>query len=154
MPTPTAADTHGGLHARRSGWADGTCAAPVESVRRAAAELQAEDVVVPVKGLFADTLPRMKRELGTLCLLHLDGDWYESTKDILVNLFDQVVAGGYLQIDDYGYWDGCRRAVHEFEAERGWQFSINEIDSTGVWFRKPEAYSVAPGKNHPIDWPC
>jgi len=147
MPRPTAADTHRGMDARFSGWGDGTCAAPVESVLRAAAELQAEDVVVPVKGLFADTLPRMRQEIGALCFLHLDGDWYESTKDILVNLFDQVVPDGYLQIDDYGYWDGCRRAVHEFEAERGWKFSVHEIDATGVWFRKPEACSGVVGRN-------
>jgi O-methyltransferase len=139
MPEPTAEDTHGGTDARCSGWADGTCAAPVESVLRAAAELQAGDIVVPVKGLFAETLPRMRGEMGTLCFLHLDGDWYDSTMDILVNLFDQVVPGGYLQVDDYGYWDGCRRAVHEFEAKRGLVFSINEIDATGVWFRKAEA---------------
>lgn len=151
MPRPTAADTHRGIHARSSGWADGTCAAPVASVLRAAAELQAEDVVVPVKGLFAETLPRTREEVGELCLLHLDGDWYESTRDILVNLFDQVVPGGYLQVDDYGYWDGCRRAIHEFEAEHGWQFSIHEIDATGVWLRKPEARSGAPVTNHPID---
>lgn len=139
MPTPTAADTCGGVDALSSGWADGTCAAPIESVLRAAADLGAEDVVLPVKGLFADTLPRMRSEMGSLCLLHLDGDWYESTRDILVNLFDLIVSDGYLQVDDYGYWDGCKRAVHEFEASRGLNFSVNPIDATGVWFRKSNA---------------
>jgi len=139
MPTPTAADTYGGVDALSSGWADGTCAAPIESVLRAAAELDAQDVILPVKGLFADTLPRMRSEVGSLCLLHLDGDWYESTRDILVNLFDLIVPGGYLQVDDYGYWDGCKRAVHEFEASRGLNFSVNPIDATGVWFRKTNA---------------
>ena len=139
MPEPTAADTFGGVDARRSGWADGTCAAPMESVLRAAVELGAEDVILPVKGLFADTLPRMRSEMGPLCLLHLDGDWYESTKDILDNLFDQVIPEGYLQVDDYGHWDGCRKAVHEFEKGRALTFSVNPIDATGVWFRKPVA---------------
>jgi hypothetical protein len=111
----------------------------MESVLRAAVELGAEDVILPVKGLFADTLPRMRSEMGPLCLLHLDGDWYESTKDILDNLFDQVIPEGYLQVDDYGHWDGCRKAVHEFEKGRALTFSVNPIDATGVWFRKPVA---------------
>jgi predicted SAM-dependent methyltransferase len=64
----------------------------------------------------------------------LDGDWYDSTRDILSYLFDSVSVGAPLQVDDYGYWDGCKRAILEFQQERGLAFQINEIDGTGVWF--------------------
>jgi hypothetical protein len=66
----------------------------------------------------------------------MDGDWYQSTLDILENLYDSVVAGGRIQIDDYGHWEGCRRAVHDFEAARGLSLKLNRIDYGGVWFVK------------------
>jgi len=52
-------------------------------------------------------------------LLRLDSDWYESTKQCLENLFDLVVDGGLVIIDDYYVWDGCARAVHDFLSKRG-----------------------------------
>lgn len=48
----------------------------------------------------------------------LDGDWYESTLCILDNLFDRVMPGGVVLIDDYYDWDGCSRAVHDFLSAR------------------------------------
>ena len=137
MPPPTEADVHAGQPAFASGWADGTCAAPVESLINAATRVGARELVTPVKGLFADTLPAKREEVGPISLLHLDGDWYESTRDILLNLYDVVLVGGYLQADDYGYWEGCRRAIEEFEAERGLRFEKRPVDATGVWFLKP-----------------
>lgn len=71
-----------------------------------------------VKGWFEDTLPKKKEAIGNIALLRLDGDWYESTKTILNELYDQVVDGGYIIIDDYKGWQGCRRAVHDFLQER------------------------------------
>jgi DNA topoisomerase IB len=35
------------------------------------------------------------------------------------NLYDRVVPGGIIQIDDYTYWNGCRKAIDEFLACRG-----------------------------------
>jgi Macrocin-O-methyltransferase (TylF) len=42
-----------------------------------------------------------------------------------------------VQIDDYGYWSGCRQAVSEFEAARRLKFEMHVIDETGVWLIKP-----------------
>ncbi len=69
-----------------------------------------------VKGWFEDTLPRYASENPRIALLRLDGDWYESTMMCLQCLFQQVVPGGVVIIDDYGTWDGCTRAVHDFLA--------------------------------------
>jgi hypothetical protein len=44
----------------------------------------------------------------------LDSQWYESTKICLEKLYDKVVDGGTIIIDDYGHWVGCKNAVDEF----------------------------------------
>ncbi len=136
MPDPSAHDIHGGQPADASGWGSGTCAAPEASLAEVCRKLGVETMVEPVKGLFADTLPRHRERLGPIAFLHMDGDWYASTREILEQLYDPVSPGGCIQIDDYGYWDGCRKAVHEFERKRGLRFELQPIDDTGVWLTK------------------
>jgi len=138
MPPPTAEDAHQGNPADETGWGTGTCAAPVESLLEACERSGGSAHVVPIKGLFQETLPVRKGEMGAIALLHMDGDWYDSTMAILREVYDQVDPGGFIQIDDYGHWDGCRKAVHEFEAARGLKFALTRIDATGAWMRKPE----------------
>jgi hypothetical protein len=72
-----------------------------------------------------------------ISVLRLDTDWYESTKFELDNFYDRVSVGGVIIIDDYGCWDGARKAVHEFLDDR--KISVNLIDATGgaVLFIKP-----------------
>ena len=53
-----------------------------------------------------------------IALLRLDTDTYASTLHELVSLYDHVVSGGVLIIDDYGYSRGCRAATDEFFADR------------------------------------
>lgn len=71
------------------------------------------DNVVMVRGWFQDTLPEYRGTVGRIAVLRLDGDWYESTKCCLENLYENVVAGGFVIIDDYQL-PGCRKAVDEF----------------------------------------
>jgi hypothetical protein len=78
----------------------------------------------------------MRDEVGPIGVLRLDGDWYESTKCCLDQLFDQVVPGGYIIIDDYGHWEGCRHAVDEFLAHRNLDVELVTVDYTGRYFRK------------------
>ncbi len=66
-----------------------------------------------VKGWFSESLPHANFNEG-IAILRMDGDWYDSTMDILNNLFHQVNSGGVIIIDDYYAWDGCSRAVHDF----------------------------------------
>lgn len=68
------------------------------------------------KGWFQDTVPVDAKAIGDIALLRLDGDLYASIKVCLEHLFAQVVPGGFVVIDDYGYYDGCTRAVDEFIA--------------------------------------
>jgi hypothetical protein len=89
--------------------------------------------VVFLKGWFKDTLPSAKVE--KIALLRLDGDLYESTMDILNNLYDKVVPGGYIVVDDYAL-QCCKDAISDFRKERGITAEITPIDWTGVYWKK------------------
>jgi hypothetical protein len=136
MPEPGKRDTHQGLPARKTAWGQGTCAAPVGSLLEVLEKLGVKNLVKPVPGLFQKTLPLCKKEVGEIGLLHLDGDWYDSTKAILENLYEMVSLGAYLQVDDYGHWDGCKKAVDEYFSIRIKKIEMHPIDTTGVWFKK------------------
>jgi hypothetical protein len=66
-----------------------------------------------VKGWFNETLQGF-RPPNEIAVLRLDGDWYESTRACLENLYPHVAPGGIVIVDDYHIWDGCARAVNEF----------------------------------------
>ena len=151
MPTPSEHDKHNGLLADATGWGTGTCAAPEESLREICAKIGVSEIIQTVKGYFQDTLPGMQDKIGMISLLHMDGDWYESTKTILDNLYDMVVNDGLIQVDDYGFWEGCRKAIHEFEVKRDIKFQINNIDNTGIWFSKSDNFRLAPTINEDSD---
>jgi O-methyltransferase len=82
-----------------------------------------------VAGPVEETLPGRAPE--SLALLRLDTDWYESTRHELVHLYPRLADGGVLIIDDYGHWEGARRAVDEYFAEQGQQLLMSRIDYTG-----------------------
>lgn len=89
-----------------------------------------------VKGWFQDSLPQWKDRIGPIAVLRLDGDWYESTKTCLENLFDLVVPGGIVIIDDYGYFVGCQKAVNEFMKARGLPLDLIAADDCVRYFVK------------------
>jgi len=93
-----------------------------------------DDKVRFLKGWFRDTLPAAP--ITKLSLLRLDGDLYESTRDALVALYDKVVPGGFILVDDYGDFPPCRGAVEEFRAERAISDPIVKIDWSGAYWRK------------------
>lgn len=80
-----------------------------------------------VAGKVEDTVPATVPE--KIALLRLDTDWYESTRHELEHLFPRLVEGGVLILDDYGHWQGARRAVDDYFA--GHPLLLNRIDYTG-----------------------
>lgn len=89
-------------------------------------------------GWFQDTVPACRDSIGPLAILRIDGDWYESTKVCLEGLYDRVVPGGFVIIDDYGTFAGCHQAVDEFLRSRGLDSAmLVSVDGECVWFRKP-----------------
>jgi hypothetical protein len=82
-----------------------------------------------VPGRVEDTIPKEAPE--QVALLRLDTDWYESTHHELVHLYPRVSTGGVLIIDDYGHWQGARKATDEYLAEQKVPLLLNRIDYTG-----------------------
>jgi O-methyltransferase len=92
------------------------------------------DEVVFLPGWFRDTLARAP--VSTLAILRLDADLYESTRDILLTLYDRVSPGGFIVVDDYDAFAPCRQAVQEFRSERGITAPIRHIDRMAVYWRR------------------
>lgn len=65
-----------------------------------------------VAGRVEDTIP--EQAPTSIALLRLDTDWYESTRHELQHLYPCLQTGGVLIIDDYGHWEGARKAVDEY----------------------------------------
>ena len=81
-----------------------------------------------IKGKVEDTLPY--DQIQKIAVLRLDTDWYESTKHELECLYDKLVVGGVLIIDDYGHWSGAKKAVDEFIKIRKLQLLLTRVDYT------------------------
>lgn len=88
-----------------------------------------------IKGRFQETLPGC--DISTIALLHIDGDWYESVRTCLDQLYDRVTPGGVIQIDDYGHWEGARKAVDEFMNKHSITARLRWLDYTGRQMIKP-----------------
>ena len=104
--------------------------APLDRVREALRSSGYDlDHVHFVQGMVEDTLPDAAPD--EIALLRLDTDWYESTRHELNHLYPRLVDAGVLIIDDYGHWQGARRAVDEYFAESGTPLLLNRLDYTG-----------------------
>jgi hypothetical protein len=83
-----------------------------------------------VKGKVEDSIPVVMPE-NPIALLRLDTDWYESTKHEMDHLYPHLVQKGILIIDDYGHWQGARKAIDEYLSEHKIAMLLNTIDYTG-----------------------
>ena len=88
-----------------------------------------------ISGLVEQTLPQFAPEM--IALLRIDIDWHSSIAHSLETLFDRVVPGGFVIIDDYGHFEGARKAVDEFLEKRRLRVFLQRIDYTGRMFQKP-----------------
>lgn len=82
-----------------------------------------------VRGKIEDTIPATIPD--GIALLRLDTDWYESTRHELEHLYAKLCVGGVLILDDYGHWQGARKAVDEFFRSRDEQPLLMPLDFTG-----------------------
>ena len=85
--------------------------------------------IVMVKGKVEDTIPANAPK--NICLLRLDTDWYESTFHELTHLYPLLSSKGILIIDDYGHWEGARRAVDDYFSKQTYKPLLHRIDYTG-----------------------
>jgi asparagine synthase (glutamine-hydrolysing) len=72
--------------------------------------------VVLHKGLFEDTVhfdPKTR-----IALAHLDCDWHDPVKFCLERTVEVLSPGGFMVLDDYNDYGGCRTATDQFLAGR------------------------------------
>jgi len=67
-----------------------------------------------IKGDVLQTLNDEQNLPKKISILRLDTDWYDSTKKELEVLYPRLQSKGVLIIDDYGFYDGSRKAVDEY----------------------------------------
>lgn len=103
-----------GENAKDTGWWNGACAGSEDNLISLCENLRCDDVVKTIKGYFEETLPKLSQNIGPIAFLHMDGDWYSSTKAIIENLYDNLEHGAFVQVDDYSDWKGCKKAIDEF----------------------------------------
>jgi len=113
---------------------------PVRSIKYADTETHVRDNIKQatghsgrielVRGFVEDTLPKF--DPRPLCLLRLDTDFYNSTRVELNLLYEHLIPGGVLIVDDYGMFQGARRATDEFFSGCKAPPLLNRIDK-GVW---------------------
>ncbi len=60
-----------------------------------------------------------KANVASIALLRLDTDFYDSTYVELMYLYPRLVQNGVLIVDDYGHWQGARKAVDDFFGDAG-----------------------------------
>ena len=138
MPEPGDADRDfAGKSAQQ--WYDeigpGWCQAGEDDVRRNIGLVDYDaDKWVIVGGLVEDTIPANIPE--KIAILRLDTDWYDSTLHELNNLYDLLAEGGILIIDDYGDWQGSKKAVDEFFASRKIYPYLAPTGGQRVWVKQ------------------
>jgi O-methyltransferase len=87
------------------------------------------DRIHVVQGMVEETIPALAPD--RVALLRLDTDWYGSTMHELRHLYPRLSPGGVLIVDDYGHYDGARRAVDEYFEKAGERVLLSRIDYTG-----------------------
>jgi len=106
------------------------CVSALEEVEENIGSLKYPSQMVHfIKGKVEETIPATTP--SAIALLRLDTDWYESTAHELKHLYPLLVPGGVIIIDDYGHWEGARKAVDEYIKENKLPLLLNRIDYTG-----------------------
>jgi hypothetical protein len=91
-----------------------------------------------VEGWVQHTLPEYVDKIDKIAVLRLDMDIYYPTKIALEYLFDKVVEGGVVVIDDWAL-DGCQTACKEFFKFKNIEPEIKDVNNSTVkYFKKYE----------------
>lgn len=152
MTTPTSADIEAGTGVSAAAMLAETPVADGNNVwcvaGRADVEANLRSTGYPfsqftfVEGDVAQTL--LSSAPTSIALLRLDTDWYESTRAGLNVLYPRLAVGGVCILDDYGHWEGARKAVDEYFEMHGPRPLMHPIDYSGRVFLKPASH----GRSH------
>jgi hypothetical protein len=91
-----------------------------------------------IKGNICDTVPQyvLNHPELKIVLLHIDVDVYEPSRVILDTLYNRVVSGGLILLDDFGTVDGETRALDEFCLKEEFVVKKLPISGTPMFIRK------------------
>ena len=107
------------------------CYASLDSVKEVLQQSQfPQNRIHYVVGDILETLKEEKNIPKTISLLRLDTDWYQSTKIELEVLYPNLESCGVMIVDDYGHWQGSKKAVDEYFIDTDIVFE--KIDYTGI----------------------
>ena len=117
--------------AQAHGLEDGGQGISKEDLEKLLIEKKFENIEL-IKGNVTDTIPAYfeENQHERISLLHLDMDIYLPTKFAIEYLYDNLVKGGIVMIDDYATVSGATAAIDEF------------IYSKGISLRKAPYYKV------------
>jgi O-methyltransferase len=129
MPRPGQYDSKWGVSVegkynkkiKEGGWAKCTVDEVNKNILR---ECPSHNTIL-VKGKIEDTLLFEKNIPEKISILRLDTDFYTSTKIELEILFPRLEKDGILIIDDYGSYDGVRKAVDEYFKKKPTLFYVD-----------------------------
>jgi O-methyltransferase len=88
-----------------------------------------------IVGKVEETIPA--KAPAEIALLRLDTDWYSSTMHELVHLYPRLTTNGVLIIDDFGYWEGSRKAVEEYFHSTKPKPLFHQVDEQAIACVKP-----------------
>lgn len=103
-----------------------------------------------LEGNVTDTLPQfvMNNPACRIALLHLDLNVKEPTKFALEALYDRVVPGGLIVIDDYTTVVGATEAIDDLVAKKGLKIEKLSFHSVPAFIRKPKPDFEALSKHY------
>ena len=104
-----------------------------------------DETVHFIQGYFVYSLPCLRQMLQEnhkqLSVLRADGDMFESTMDILFNLYEFVPVGGFIIIDDWGV-EPCEKAVNQFRNMHNIRSKIVPFRGISMYWRIEETIPV------------
>eukprot|EP01097_Dermamoeba_algensis_P009303 TRINITY_DN6525_c0_g1_i1.p1 TRINITY_DN6525_c0_g1~~TRINITY_DN6525_c0_g1_i1.p1 ORF type:complete len:416 (-),score=108.94 TRINITY_DN6525_c0_g1_i1:94-1341(-) len=100
-----------------------------------------DDKVKFCQGYFVNSLPKCGCRNRKIAILRMDGDMYESTMDQLFNLYERVVVGGYVLIDDW-MLRSTSLALEHFFGYHAVKENIIPLTDGSAYFIKTQAFTV------------
>jgi O-methyltransferase len=101
-----------------------------------------DENIIFLKGWVKDTLDKKNCKIDKICILRIDVDSYSATLEVLMNLYDKVVDGGYIIFDDSALPE-CSDAIKYFEKIKNIKFefkypegSIANESKNGAYIKK------------------
>ena len=122
MPAPSLKDDPRAMeryNQTRDGEFSDWCRADMATVKNTLSQVTADvdKHCVLIQGMVEQTLDDYNANSApSIALCRVDTDWYESTKKEFEVLYPKISPGGFMIVDDYSDWSGCKLAVDEYLA--------------------------------------